>query len=232
MEKSEQMKTDPASLAAMIDHTLLKPEATEAQVETVCKEALRYKFASVCINPSYVKKAAGFLQNSEVKVCTVVGFPLGAHTPETKQFETRQAIENGAAEIDMVMNIGALKSGRKELLYQDMRAVVEVCREADVVSKVILETALLSDEEKVEACKIAARADVDFVKTSTGFGPGGATSHDVSLMKQTVAEFGIGVKASGGIRSFADAVQMIKAGATRIGASASVKIVEEAVRSR
>jgi deoxyribose-phosphate aldolase len=210
-------------LAAMIDHTLLAPTATRDQIAVLCDEAKRYGFASVCIQPCYVPLSAELLRLTNVKVCTVAGFPLGANKPETKSFEAERAIGDGAQEIDMVANVGALKSGDDELVARDIRAVVEACRSI-VVSKVIIEAALLTDEEKVRICRIAKEAGADFVKTSTGFGPGGATPHDVRLMRATVGEE-MGVKAAGGIRDAETARQMIEAGATRIGASASVKIV-------
>lgn len=216
----------PKDVAGYIDHTLLKPEATRQDIEKLCEDARKYEFASVCINPSYVKLASGLLKGSPVKVCTVVGFPLGAHTPQVKGLETRQAIREGAQEIDMVINIGALKSRDLDLLYRDIRSVVESCLDGGALCKVIIETALLSDEEKIIACETARRARANYVKTSTGFASGGATAHDVALMAEVVRGSGMGVKASGGIRSYDDAMQMIKAGATRIGASASVEIVQ------
>jgi len=216
----------PEDIARFIDHTLLRPDATNKDVEKVCKEALEYGFASVCINPSYVQFAANILKNSEVKVCTVVGFPFGTHLPEIKGFEARRAIRDGAKEIDMVINIGAIKNRDLELLFRDIRTVVEACDDGSAICKVIFETALLTDEEKVIACQIAKKAKAEFVKTSTGYASGGATAHDVALMAETVRGSGIEVKASGGIRSYEDAVTMLKAGATRIGASASVKIVQ------
>jgi len=215
-----------AGLAAMIDHTLLKPSATREEISRLCEEARRYGFASVCINPCYVPLAAQLLRLTNVKVCTVVGFPLGANRTEVKAFETERAVADGATEIDMVANIGAVKSGDDALVRDDVRAVVEACR-GIVVSKVIIEAALLTDEEKVRACEAARDAGADFVKTSTGFGPGGATLEDVALMRRVVGPT-IGVKAAGGIRSYEDAQQMIAAGASRIGASASVKIMQEA----
>lgn len=205
-----------------IDHTLLKPETTAAMIDTLCAEAKQYDFASVCVNPAWVKRAAGNLAGSSVKVCTVVGFPLGANTSETKAAETRDAVANGATEIDMVLNIGALKSNDLELVKNDIAAVVKAA--AGNLVKVILETGLLTDEEKVTACKLAVEAGADYVKTSTGFGPGGATVEDIALMRKTVGP-DIGVKASGGVRDRAAALAMIEAGATRIGASAGVAIV-------
>lgn len=213
---------EAADIAARIDHTLLKAEATEEQVRELCREARQHGFASVCVNPGFVALAAEFLRGSQVKVCTVVGFPLGATTTLTKVMETRDAVANGADEIDMVINIGALKSSQDPLVEEDMREVVRAA--SGRVVKTIFETALLSDDEVVRACLLAKRAGVDFVKTSTGFGPGGATVHHVALMRKTVGR-SMGVKASGGVRDLDGARQMIEAGATRIGASASVKIV-------
>ena len=218
----------PKDIARYIDHTLLKPEATEDDIKRLCAEAKEFRFATVCINPTYVPLAAGELKGSPVKVCTVVGFPLGAHMPEIKAMEARRAIRDGAKEIDMVINIGALKSGKDEWVYRDIRMVVEACEDGSALSKVIIEAALLTDEEKVRACELAKRARADYVKTSTGFGPGGATVHDVELMSRVVRGAGMGVKAAGGIRSFEEAQKMIAAGATRIGASAGVKIAREA----
>ncbi|HIC93571.1 MAG TPA: deoxyribose-phosphate aldolase [Anaerolineae bacterium] len=217
----------PTDIAKIIDHTLLKPEATRDQIVQLCREAREYGFAAVCVNPCYVKLATELLRGSPVKVCSVVGFPLGATLPEVKAYEARRAIEEGAAEIDMVINIGALKSGDLELVRRDIAAVVDVCHAKGALCKVIIEAALLSDEEKVLACQLAKAAGADYVKTSTGFGPGGATVHDVALMRRTVGP-GMGVKAAGGIRSYEAARNMIEAGATRIGASAGVKIVREA----
>jgi deoxyribose-phosphate aldolase len=218
----------PEQLVRLIDHTLLRPEATTADVEKLCEEALRHKFFSVCLNPTYVKQAKTLLRGSQVKVCCVVGFPLGAQPPEIKALEARRATREGASEIDMVINIGALKSKDDELVFKDIRGVVEVCKEGRAVSKVILETVLLSDEEKVRGCQLAMRAGADFVKTSTGFSSRGAVPEDVALMARTVAPRRLGVKAAGGIRTYADVVKMIQAGATRVGCSASVKILEEA----
>ena len=210
-------------VASMIDHTILKPAATRDEIEKLCEEARRFRFASVCINPTYVPLCAQMLRMTNVKVCTVVGFPLGANRSEVKAFETECAISDGAQEIDMVINVGALKSKDTDLVERDIRAVVEACR-GIVVSKVIIEAALLTDEEKVTACQLAKAAGADFVKTSTGFGPGGATAHDVALMRAVVGAE-MGVKAAGGIRDAETAREMIAAGASRIGASASVKIV-------
>jgi deoxyribose-phosphate aldolase len=215
-------------LAKLIDHTLLRPEATPADIERLCGEARRYSFFSVCVNPSYVPQCAQLLRGSGVKVCCVVGFPLGAQPPEIKALEARRAIREGAREIDMVIDIGALKSGNHALVLKDVRAVVEVCRDGRATSKVILETALLTDEEKVLGCEIAMKAGADFVKTSTGFSSGGATAEDVALLSRTVAPKKLGVKAAGGVRTYADVVRMVEAGATRVGCSSSVKIMEEA----
>jgi deoxyribose-phosphate aldolase len=209
--------------ARMIDHTLLKPEATKEQIVKLAEEAKTYHFASVCVNPTWVKTAYEILKDTDVKVCTVIGFPLGATTPEVKAFETKNAIENGATEVDMVINIGALKSGDDELVEKDIRAVVEAAKGKALV-KVIIETCLLTDEEKVRACQLAVKAGADFVKTSTGFSTGGATVEDVALMRKTVGP-NVGVKASGGIRSAEDLLAMEKAGANRIGASAGVQII-------
>ncbi|MEC5268223.1 deoxyribose-phosphate aldolase [Heyndrickxia coagulans] len=213
-----------ANLAAYIDHTLLKPEATEKDILKLTAEAAQYHFASVCINPYWVKLAARELAGTGVKVCTVIGFPLGATTAETKAFETKKAIGDGADEIDMVINIGALKSGDIEAVEADIRAVVEAAQGKLV--KVIIETCLLTNEEKELACRLAVKAGAHFVKTSTGFSTGGATIEDVKLMRQTVGDKA-GVKASGGIHTKAEAEAMIEAGATRIGASSGVKIVSE-----
>ncbi len=211
------------AMASLIDHTLLKPDACQAEVEKLCREAREFVFASVCVNPCNIKLAAGLLEGTPVKVCSVVGFPLGANKKEIKAYEARKAVLDGACEIDMVMNVGALKSGDCRLVEQDMSDVREACGR-NVVTKVILETALLTDEEKITACQLAMKAGMDFVKTSTGFGPGGATVEDVRLMRTVVGE-SMGVKASGGIRDTETAARMVEAGATRIGASASVKIV-------
>jgi len=211
-----------SSVARMVDHTLLKPNATQAEIAKLCEEARKYCFASVCVNPSYVAYSAQLLQGSGVKVCTVIGFPLGSTTSTVKAVEARDAIANGAEEIDMVINVGALKSGNDAVVYEDIKAVREATRGR--VLKVILETSLLSDEEKVRACIMSKKAGADFVKTSTGFGGGGATVEDVKLMRQTVGPL-MGVKASGGIRDAKIADAMIQAGATRLGTSASVAIV-------
>ena len=206
-----------------IDHTLLKADASQEQIETLIEEAKKYDFASVCVNPTWVHFAAQALKATDVKVCTVIGFPLGANTPELKAFETSDAIQNGADEVDMVINIGALKSRNFDLVERDIRAVVEAAK--GTLVKVIIETCLLTDDEKVKACQIAQKAGADFVKTSTGFSSGGATVEDVALMRKTVGP-DMGVKASGGARSYEDALAFIKAGATRIGASSGVAIME------
>ncbi|CAH0140596.1 Deoxyribose-phosphate aldolase [Peribacillus sp. Bi96] len=212
------------NVAGLIDHTLLKADATKEQIKVLCEEAREYNFASVCVNPTWVKYASELLEGSEVKVCTVIGFPLGATTPETKAFETKDAICNGAHEVDMVINIGALKDKDDELVERDIRAVVAAAT-GKALSKVIIETSLLTEEEKVRACELAVKAGTDFVKTSTGFSTGGATVEDVALMRKTVGP-DIGVKASGGVRNTSDAQKVIEAGATRIGASAGVSILK------
>jgi deoxyribose-phosphate aldolase len=215
------------SLAAMIDHTLLKPDATYAQIAQLCDEARQYGFAAVCINPTHVKRCAELLKGSLVRVCTVIGFPFGATPPKVKVYETQQALDDGAAEIDMVINIGALKSKDDELVMRDIGSVVRTAHAAGALVKVIIEAALLADEEKTTACQLAKDAGADFVKTSTGYGPGGATVQDVALMRRVVGPT-MGIKAAGGIRTLEDAQKMVAAGATRIGASASVKIMAEA----
>ena len=217
---------DAGGVAGMIDHTLLKPDATRTEIEALCREASEYGFASVCVNPTWVATCARLLGGSGVPVCSVVGFPLGANTADTKQYETRRAIFDGAREIDMVINVGALKSGDLHRVEQDIRAVTWACREASVLSKVIIETALLTEDEKVAACTLAKAAAADFVKTSTGFGPGGATAADVALMRRVVGE-DMGIKASGGVRTLENVNAMVAAGATRIGASAGVRIVQQ-----
>lgn len=216
---------DDKSLAKTIDHTLLKPDATADQIAQLCYEAKKYGFASVCINPTNVKLCADLLRDSDVKVCSVIGFPLGATTTEVKALETQNALDNGATEIDMVINIGALKAGDSELVAKDIREVVKTAHAQNALVKVIIETALLTDDEKVIACLLAKEASADFVKTSTGFSSGGATVHDVALMRRTVGPT-LGVKAAGGIHSHEEAEQMIAAGATRIGASAGIKIIQ------
>lgn len=208
--------------ASLIDHTLLKPEATHDQIEKLCNEAKQYGFASVCVNPTWVSYAAELLQGASSVVCTVIGFPLGATTSAVKAFETKNAIENGASEIDMVINIGALKEGNYDLVRDDIKAVVEAAN--GTLVKVIIETCLLTDEEKVKACELAVEAGADFVKTSTGFSTGGATKEDIALMRKTVGE-NVGVKASGGVRSLEDMKAMIENGANRIGASSGVAIM-------
>jgi deoxyribose-phosphate aldolase len=213
--------------ASLIDHTLLKPDASQTEIKHLCDEAAQYHFASVCVNPTWVRACACQLQGSGVPVCTVIGFPLGATLPDVKAYEARRAIMEGAREVDMVINVGALKSGDDCLVEHDIRSVVEVAHEYDVTCKVIIETALLTDEEKVRACQAAKNAGADFVKTSTGFAKGGATVADIALMRRTVGPQ-LGVKASGGVKSMADARAMVEAGATRIGASVGVKIAQEA----
>lgn len=212
-------------LSHMIDHTILKPEATQDQIAQLCFEARKYGFASVCVNPTNVKLCASLLQGANIDVCTVVGFPLGATPTDVKVFETQQAVREGATEVDMVLNVGALKSRDYELVRQDIASVARACHAGNAILKVIIEAALLADEEKVVACQLAKVAGADFVKTSTGFGPGGATVEDVALMRKVVGP-SIGVKAAGGIKTFEDAQRMIAAGASRLGASASVKIVQ------
>ncbi len=220
---------DP-DIAGMIDHTLLKPDATADQIAQLCYEARKFGFASVCINPTHVKLCAELLQGAQVKVCTVIGFPLGASSPEVKAFEAQTALKDGATEIDMVLNIGALKAGDLTLVARDIHEVVKVGHGAGAIVKVIIETSLLNDEEKVTACLLAKEAGADFVKTSTGFSGGGATVEDINLMRRVVGPE-MGVKASGGVRDFEDAQNMVKAGATRLGASAGVKIVQGQLES-
>jgi len=215
-------------VARYIDHTLLKPDATRDEILKICEEGVRFGFASVCINPIWVRDAACALRGSGVRVCTVIGFPLGANEPDTKAYEARRAIFDGASELDMVINVGALKSGDHDLVSRDIRGVVQVAHEVGYICKVIIETALLTDEEKVSACLIAKEAGADFVKTSTGFSKGGATAADVALMRRAVGGQ-MGVKASGGVRDLKQAQEMIHAGATRIGASVGVKIIQEIV---
>ncbi len=213
------------NLAKMIDHTLLKPDATQEQIAQLCFEARKYGFASVCINPTWVELCAKLLQGSPVKVCTVIGFPLGATSPEVKAFETQIALEHGATEIDMVINVGALKARDLEMVAGDIRGVVKAAHASKAIVKVIIEAILLTDEEKTIACLLSKEAGADYVKTSTGFASGGATVHDVALMRKVVGPE-MGVKAAGGVRTYEDAENMIKAGATRIGASAGVKIIQ------
>lgn len=212
------------NIANMIDHTLLRADATKAEITKLTEEAKKYKFASVCVNPAWVAYSAGQLIGTEVKVCTVIGFPLGASTSAVKALEAKDAIANGATEVDMVINIGALKDGDNEFVENEIRAVVEAASNKALV-KVIIEACLLTDEEKVRACELAVKAGADFVKTSTGFSTGGATPEDVALMRKTVGAQ-VGVKASGGVRSLDDMKKMIEAGASRIGASSGVKIME------
>ncbi|MEO8434428.1 MAG: deoxyribose-phosphate aldolase [Pyrinomonadaceae bacterium] len=213
--------------ASLIDHTLLKPEATDEDIRKLCEEAARFHFASVCVNPTWVQAAACNLRGSGVPVCTVIGFPLGATLPDVKAYEARRAIFDGAREVDMVINVGALKSGDDCLVEHDIHSVVQVAHEAGVTCKVIIETALLTDDEKVRACLAAKNAGADFVKTSTGFSKGGATVADIALMRRTVGSE-LGVKASGGVKGLDDARKLVEAGATRIGASVGVKIAQEA----
>jgi len=217
----------PAGVASMIDHTLLKADATRANIEELCREAAQFHFATVCVNPTWVAAAAKLLAGSGVGVCSVVGFPLGATTPDVKGYETRRAIFDGAREIDMVINVGALKSGDLRIVECDIESVTTPCRDAGALSKVIIEAALLTDDEKITACTLAKAAGADYVKTSTGFGPGGATAADVALMRRVVGAE-MGVKAAGGVRDLEGMKAMIAAGATRVGASAGVKIVQQA----
>jgi deoxyribose-phosphate aldolase len=212
------------NIAGKIDHTLLMPDAAPGAIKTLCDEAKQYNFASVCVNPCYVSLCSGILKNSKVKVCTVIGFPLGANTTETKLFEAEQAIKNGASEVDLVINIGMLKSKNYEYVFSDISQVVSAAKKNNALSKVILETSLLTDSEKVIVCLLCKEAGADFVKTSTGFSVGGASANDVALMKYVVGD-SIGVKASGGIRSRKDAEDMIANGANRIGTSSGIKIV-------
>ncbi len=217
--------------ASLIDHTLLKPEATDEDIKRLCAEAARYGFASVCVNPAWVKVATCSLRGTHVPVCTVIGFPLGATVSDVKAYEARRAILDGAREVDMVINIGALKSGDDCLVEHDIRSVAEVAHEYDCICKVIIETALLTDDEKVRACIAAKNAGADFVKTSTGFSKGGATVADIALMRRTVGSE-LGVKASGGVKGLDDARKLVEAGATRIGASVGVKIAQEAAGAK
>ncbi|HLB63290.1 MAG TPA: deoxyribose-phosphate aldolase [Anaerolineales bacterium] len=214
-------------LAHMIDHTLLKPDATQDQIAQLCFEARKHRFASVCVNPAHVRLCAELLKGSGIPVCAVIGFPLGATPTDVKVFEAQQAIREGASELDMVINVGAVKSRDYELVERDIASVTRACHAGNAILKVIIEAALLTDEEKVVACQLAKVAGADFVKTSTGFAASGATPEDVALMRRVVGP-SMGVKAAGGIRTYADAQKMIAAGASRIGASASVKIIQEA----
>ena len=216
----------PGDVAGLIDHTLLKADATKSDIEKLCREAAEFGFATVCVNPTWVALAARLLRGTPVGVCSVVGFPLGATTLDVKHYETRRAIFDGAREIDMVINVGALKSGDLRVVERDIEAVVAPCREAGAGSKVIIEAALLTDDEKVAACTLSKAAGADFVKTSTGFGPGGATSADVALMRKVVGPE-MGIKAAGGVKDYEGLKQMVAAGATRVGASAGVRIVQE-----
>jgi deoxyribose-phosphate aldolase len=216
----------PSGVSALIDHTLLKPDATRQDIEKLCQEATEFKFATVCVNPTWVALCASLLRSTPVGVCAVVGFPLGATTADVKNYETRRAIFDGAREVDMVINIGALKSGDLRRVERDIEAVTQPCREAGVVSKVIIEAAYLTDEEKIAACSLAKAAGAGFVKTSTGFGPGGATVADVALMRRIVGD-DMGVKAAGGVRDLEGLRAMVAAGASRVGASAGVKIVQQ-----
>ena len=216
-----------SEIAKYIDHTLLKADASQDRIAQLCYEARKFGFAAVCVNPTHVKLCSQLLQGAPVHVCTVVGFPLGATPPEVKAYETQQAIDDGATEVDMVINIGALKSKDYALVERDIATVARSCHAGGAILKVIIEAALLTDEEKVIACQLSKSAGADYVKTSTGFGPGGATVHDVALMRRTVGP-SLGVKAAGGVGSYEDAQAMIAAGATRIGASAGVKIVQQA----
>jgi deoxyribose-phosphate aldolase len=217
-------KITTQEIASMIDHTLLKPEATLSEIEILCDEAMKYNFASVCVNPSYVSTCFDLVKSSNVKVCTVIGFPLGATTIQSKLMEAEEAIKNGAEELDMVINVGKLKDKNYDFVLNDLKTIAHLAKKHLCTSKVILETCLLNDEEKVAACLVAEEAGLDFVKTSTGFSKGGATVHDVSLMKFVIGDK-LKVKASGGIRSYEDALNMINAGASRLGASAGVKII-------
>jgi deoxyribose-phosphate aldolase len=217
-------------LAHYIDHTVLKPEAAESQIIQLCEEAQRYQFMAVCVNPVWVKRCAQLLQGSATRVATVAGFPLGATLPEVKAYEAQQVVEAGAHEVDMVINVGALKSKDYALVSRDIAAVVRAARSGGAITKVIIEAALLDDNEKISACRLAVEAGAEFVKTSTGFASSGATAHDVALMRRTVGPQ-IGVKAAGGIRTYADVLTMVEAGANRIGASASVKIMQEAAQA-
>jgi deoxyribose-phosphate aldolase len=216
----------PREIARLIDHTLLKPDATRAEVETLCREAAEFRFATVCVNPVWVQTASRLLQGSSVGVCAVVGFPLGATTPDVKAYETRRVVFDGAREVDMVINIGALKSGDLKTVERDIEGVADTCREGGALSKVIIEAALLTDEEKITACTLAKAAGADYVKTSTGFARSGATVADVQLMRRVVGP-DMGVKAAGGVRDLEGVKAMAAAGASRIGASAGVKIVRE-----
>ncbi len=217
----------PYEIAQLIDHSGLRPNLTRADLEQLCREARQHKFCSVCINPTWVSLARELLAGSDVIICCVVGFPFGAQPTETKAMETRAAIRQGAKEIDMVINIGELKGGNDELVLRDIRGVVDACRDGSAKSKVILETSFLTNEEKARACELSVKAHADFVKTSTGFSSGGATVEDVSLMSRMVRDKGLGVKAAGNVRSLADLLKMVAAGATRVGTSSSLRIMKE-----
>jgi deoxyribose-phosphate aldolase len=223
-KKISEIKLSSQDLAGMIDHTLLKPDATISEINQLCEEAIQHNFASVCVNPSYVGTCFNLIKSSNVKVCTVIGFPLGATTTQSKYLEAEEAIKNGAEELDMVINIGKLKDKDYQFVYDDLKSIADLSKKHLCTSKVILETCLLTDEEKIVACLLAKEAGLNFVKTSTGFSKSGATVHDVALMKFEVGNK-LQVKASGGIRSYEDAISMIDAGATRLGASAGVKII-------
>jgi deoxyribose-phosphate aldolase len=219
--------TNITDFPKLFDHTLLKPEVKENQIRQLCDEAVKFQFASVCVNPFFVSLASEMMQNSGVKVCTVAGFPLGANMSDVKAFEAAQAIKQGAKEIDMVIPIGALIAGNYDYVHKDISRVVEVCKSEGALCKVIIETCYLTDNDKIKACQIITQSGAHFVKTSTGFGPGGATLHDVRLLKNAVKESHTLVKAAGGIRSLQDALNMVQAGADRLGTSATVKIMEE-----
>jgi len=223
LERKNNNSITPADVARYIDHTLLKPEATEGQIETLCEEAVKYGFFSVCINSSWVAYCAKKLRGTGVKICAVVGFPLGAMDSRTKAYETRNAIENGADEIDMVINVGALKNGDLKTVEEDLRSVIRACR-STTTTKAIIETCLLTDDEKIIASQLVKKTGYDFVKTSTGFSKAGATAHDIVLMRRTVGPK-MGIKAAGGIHNFEEALLMIRSGATRLGASAGIKII-------
>ena len=220
------MPQKESEIARLIDHTLLKPEASREDIQRLCEEAIDYGFASVCVNPWNVSQAAELVRGTEVRVCAVVGFPLGATLPIVKEFEAGEALKDGAQEIDMVINIGALKSGQEALAEADIRGVADASHRAGALCKVILETAVLTREEKVRGSLLAKKAGADFVKTSTGFGPGGATAEDVRLIRETIGS-GTGIKAAGGVRTLEDLRKMVEAGATRIGTSSGVKIIEQ-----
>ena len=225
-------KPTPRQIAGMIDHTLLKPDAVLGQISRLCQEARDNQFAAVCVNPFYISQVQARLKNTGVKTCSVIGFPLGATRTADKTAEALGVIIDGAQEVDMVINIGALKDGKDEVVRSDIASVAEACHSGGAILKVILETGLLTPEEKERACRLCIEAKADFVKTSTGFGTGGATVEDIRLLSAAVKEAGLGVKASGGVRTYADACAMIEAGATRIGTSAGVSILEEALAAK